>query len=42
MVNGNIRKTWLTIKSIINGPDLTDKNHINEIKIDNNVIDLSP
>ena len=38
MAKGNIRKTWLTIKNIINGPDLSDKNSINKIKIDNNKI----
>ena len=26
MAKGNIRKTWLTIKTIINGSDLSDKN----------------
>ena len=35
MAKGNIRKTWLAIKNIINGPDPYDKNPINEIKIDN-------
>ena len=38
MAKGNIRKTWLTIKNIINGPDPSDKNPINEIKIDNNKV----
>ena len=38
MAKGNITKTWLTIKNIINGPDLSDKNSINEIKIDNNKV----
>ena len=29
---------FLTIKNIINGPDLSDKNPINEIKIHNNKV----
>ena len=31
MAKGNIRKTWLTIKHIVNGPDLSDKNPINKL-----------
>ena len=33
MAKGNIRKTWLTIKHIVNEPDLSDKNPIQEMKI---------
>ena len=38
MAKGNIRKTWLTIKNIINGPYPSARNPINEIKIDNNKV----
>ena len=38
MVKGNIRKTWLTIKHIVNGPDLSDKNPIKEMKIINKIV----
>ena len=38
MAKGNIRKTWLTIKHIVNGPDLSDKNPIKEMKINNKIV----
>ena len=38
MVKGNIRKTWLTIKHIVNGPDLSDKNPIKEMKINIKIV----
>ena len=38
MAKGNIRKTWLIIKNIINGPEPSEKNPIHEIKIDNNKV----
>ena len=38
MAKGNIRKTWLTIKHIVNGPDLSDKNTIKEMKINNKIV----
>ena len=37
MAKGNISKTWLTIKHIVNGPDLPDKNPIKEMKINNEI-----
>ena len=38
MAKGNIRQTWLTIKHIVNGPDLFDKNPIKEMKINNKIV----
>ena len=38
MAKGNIRKTWLTLKHIVNGPDLPDKNPIKEIKINHKIV----
>ena len=38
MVKGNIKKTWLTIKHIVNGRDLPDKNSIKEKKINNKIV----
>ena len=38
MAKGNIRKIWLTIKHIVNGPDLSDKNPIKEMKINNKIV----
>ena len=38
MSKENIRKTWLTIKHIVNGPDLSDKNPIKEMKINNKIV----
>ena len=38
MAKGNIRKTWLTIKHIVNGADLSDKNLIKEMNINNKIV----
>ena len=38
MAKGTIRKTLLTIKHIVNGPDLPDKNPITEMKINNKIV----
>ena len=38
MAKGNIRKTWLTIKHIVNEPDLSDKNPIKQMKINNKIV----
>ena len=38
MAKGNIRKTWLTITHIVNGPDLSDKKPTKEMKINNKIV----
>ena len=38
MAKGNIRKTWLTIKHIVNWPDLSDKNPIKQMKINSKIV----
>ena len=38
MVKGNITKTWLTIKHIVNGPDFPIKNPIKKMKINNKIV----
>ena len=38
MAKRYMRKTWLTIKHIVNGPDLSDKNPIKEMKINNKIV----
>ena len=38
MAKGNIRKRWLIIKHIANRPDLSDKNPIKEMKINNKIV----
>ena len=41
MAKGNIRKLLLTINHMVNGPDLPDKNLINEMKINNKLATYS-
>jgi hypothetical protein len=38
LVKGDIRKTWQTIKNVINGPEWSRKQEITEIKFDNALI----
>ena len=38
MAKGIMRTIWLTIKHIVNGPDLSDKNLIKEMKVNNKIV----
>ena len=38
MAKRNIRKTWITIKHIVNEPDLSDNKPIKEMNINNKIV----